>query len=129
MSGAIVGTGIGVAVSVGGGGVSGVLVAEGVTVGPMEIGTPLQAVNDRTNRNPTMVWMRFMRVLILVNKRGVNSSVLQNKGCLLLINDFRYNKFSSCPGGGENAMPKLSSPGSQKRKRLWLLRHQSSSCA
>ena len=75
VSGATVGKGTGVAVPVGGGGDSGVKVAKGVAVGPMEIGTPMQAVNTSANMSPKMIWRRFMEVLILVKWRGVNGLV------------------------------------------------------
>jgi hypothetical protein len=66
MSGATVGRGRGVEVPVGGGGTSGMLVAEGVTVGPMGIGIPLQAVNANAITNPNKIRIWFMEVLILV---------------------------------------------------------------
>jgi hypothetical protein len=72
MSGATVGSGRGVAVPVGGGGTSGVNVTDGVPVGPIAIGMPLQAVSTRASKSPKKLRMRFMRVLILVNKGGVN---------------------------------------------------------
>jgi hypothetical protein len=57
-----------VAVPVGSGVVSGVDVAEGLTVGPMEMGRPLQAVRTSAIMSPKMVRKCFIGVLILVNK-------------------------------------------------------------
>jgi len=68
VSGAVVGTGSGEAVPVDGGGESGVDVAGGVTVGPSGIGRgmPLQAVSASVIRNPKIVRVGLMEVLILV---------------------------------------------------------------
>jgi hypothetical protein len=61
-----------VAVPVGSGVFSGVDVAEGVTVGPMDIGKLLQAVRTSAIRSPKEVRKCFIGVLILVNNRRVN---------------------------------------------------------
>jgi len=55
-----------VAVPVGVGGTSGVFVADGVTVGPMEMGRALQAVIASVISIPKIAWVRFIAVLILV---------------------------------------------------------------
>jgi hypothetical protein len=79
-SGGTVGTGGGVAVSVGVGGTAGVDVADGIGVDPKEKGRLLQAVRANAITSPNRVRRSFMGVLILVNGGGVNGRNLHDGG-------------------------------------------------
>jgi len=63
VNGVIGGAGVNVAVSVGIGEISGLIVTAGVPVDPLDIGTVLHAVNMRERIKPKIVQMRFMACL------------------------------------------------------------------
>jgi hypothetical protein len=79
----MVGTGIGVAVAVGGGGPSGVYVADGVAVDPIAMGIPLQALKIRAIRRPNKARKWFIGVLILAKWRGVNGLGVVGKAVIV----------------------------------------------